>query len=78
MKYLLLFALLVVAYAAWRGARARAIDEGQPPRPPAAPALPQDMVRCPVCSVHLPRPEAVPGQSGRLYCSPEHRRLGGN
>ena len=40
----------------------------------AAPAAPQDMVRCPVCAVHLPRADAVADPQGRLYCSPEHRQ----
>ena len=31
------------------------------------------MVSCPVCSVHLPRGDAVAGADGRLYCSQEHR-----
>lgn len=73
MKFLLLLAILVVAYLLWRKARGR--DE-----PPAAgrPPQPQDMVRCPVCSVHLPRGDAVAGADGLLYCSQEHRlRAGG-
>ncbi|WBY03739.1 PP0621 family protein [Ramlibacter tataouinensis] len=74
MKYLLVLAVLAIAYLLWRGARTRAI--GRQSKGPAA--LPQDMVRCPVCSLHLPRPDAVPGASGRLYCSAEHRRAGGN
>jgi hypothetical protein len=28
--------------------------------------------------LHLPRPNAVAGTSGRLYCSHEHRSTGGN
>lgn len=75
MKYLVLFAVLLVAYLLWRSKRLRA-----PPRPgsrgAAPPALPQDMVRCPVCSLHLPRTEALAAPDGRLYCSAEHRRLG--
>ena len=79
MKYLLVLAVLVVAWLVWRSGRERVRDQS-PPAPRAAPpvALPQDMVRCPVCSVHLPRPDAVPGASGRLYCSADHRLLGGN
>jgi uncharacterized protein len=76
MKYLLVLAVLIVAYLLWRAPRVR------PAPPPAAaprtPALPQDMVECPVCAVHLPRPDALPGASGRLYCSHEHRQAGGN
>jgi len=78
MKYLLLLAILVVAYKAWRGARLREAAQAAAPRSPARRALPQDMVCCPVCSLHLPRGEALPGASGRLYCGPDHRLAGGN
>jgi len=80
MKFLLVLAVLVIAYLVWRSGRTREEEEQrrQAPRPKAAPALPQDMVRCPVCAVHLPRPDAVAGRSGRLYCCAEHRRDGGN
>lgn len=74
MKYLLVLAVVVVAYLLWRGGRTREVQHGRR----GTPALPQDMVRCPVCSVHLPRPDAVPGTSGRLYCCAEHRRTGGD
>ncbi len=76
MKYLVLFAVLLVVYLLWRASQRR---EASPPpaRPPREAALPQDMVECPVCSVHLPRGDAVAGPSGRLYCSPEHRQLAG-
>jgi len=76
MKYLLLFAVLYVAYLLWRNARIRDAGEARPGRGQAA--GPQEMVSCPVCGVHLPRSEAVPGQGGLLYCSNEHRlRAGG-
>jgi len=78
MKYLLLLAILVLAYMAWRGARLREAGERAEDTRRSPPALPQDMVRCPVCSVHLPRSEALPGVSGRLYCTHEHRTAGGN
>jgi uncharacterized protein len=80
MKYLLLIALVIVAWLIWRNGRLR--DErdtgasARQPRPPAGD--PQEMVSCPVCGVHLPRSEAVAGQRGLLYCSNEHRlRAGG-
>ena len=77
MKYLLLIVLLVVAYLLWRNARIRDERASRPPPPPPA-GDPQEMVSCPVCGVHLPRSEAVPGQRGILYCSNEHRlRAGG-
>ena len=78
MKYLLLFAILLVAYLVWRNGRLR--DESAAARRPgAAPgAAPQEMVRCPVCGVHLPRSDAVADARGILYCSQEHRlRAGG-
>jgi uncharacterized protein len=79
MKYLALLVILVLAYLIWRGARLRqASERSAEQRPAGPPALPQDMVRCPVCSVHLPRAEALPGTSGRLYCTHEHRAAGGN
>jgi uncharacterized protein len=70
MKYLVLLAVLAVAYLLWRNARL-----ARPPgrRPGAAAPGPQEMVSCAVCSVHLPRTDAVAGSGGRLYCSDEHR-----
>ncbi|MBK0391706.1 PP0621 family protein [Ramlibacter algicola] len=80
MKFLLLVLVLVVAYAVWRSSRERERAEHAPapPKAPRQPALPQDMVSCPVCGLHLPRDEALAGASGRLYCGPDHRRIGGN
>lgn len=76
MKYLLLFALLYVAYVVWRNGR---VAEGEARRQPAPPsqAKPLEMVSCPVCGVHLPRPDAVSGARGVLYCSHEHRQRAG-
>ena len=80
MKYLLVLLVIVVAYMLWRNSRAnRALDreEEQAKRPPAPPAgKPQEMVSCAVCSVHLPRSDAVTGGDGQLYCSQEHRLRG--
>jgi uncharacterized protein len=68
-KYLVLLGILLVFYLVWRYQRTTGSDE--PKRPPP-PALPQDMVRCPVCQVHLPRAEAVADRQGRLYCCRAH------
>jgi uncharacterized protein len=78
MKYLLLVLVLVIAYGIWRSARAREerAENAPPPQPTALPQ--EEMVRCTVCALHLPRPDALPGDSGRFYCSQEHRRSGGN
>ena len=76
MKYLLLAAVLVVAYLLWRNGRlAERNSRSRPAAPPAG--KPQDMIACPVCGVHLPRSYAVPGTNGVLYCSQEHRLKGG-
>ena len=74
MKYLLVLAIVLIAVWVWRNNRR---DDRQQP-PPAKPPLPQDMVRCPVCSVHLPRTDALPGPDGRLYCCQEHRQRAGS
>jgi uncharacterized protein len=77
MKYLLLIVVLFVAYTLWRNGRVRDQRESRPPPQPPG-QHPQEMVSCPVCGVHLPRSEAVPGARGLLYCSNEHRlRAGG-
>jgi uncharacterized protein len=36
---------------------------------------PEDMVRCEVCKVNLPRSEALLSQ-GKFYCCDEHRQRG--
>jgi uncharacterized protein len=74
-KYLVLLVVLVIAYAWWRQSRLR---DDRPKPPPPASGDPQEMVSCPVCGVHLPRSEAVPGARGVLYCSNEHRLRGGS
>lgn len=74
MKYLVLFAVLFVAYLWWRAGRVARPQDGSAPRA-AQGDKPQDMVCCPVCSVHLPRGDAVTGSDGLLYCSQEHRLL---
>ena len=72
MKYLVLRAVVLVVFWLWRSSR-----RGDAPRRNAAgdePAgQPQDMVECPVCRVHLPRADALPGPDGQLYCCAEHR-----
>jgi uncharacterized protein len=72
MKYLLV--LVVVLAVLWfvRNNRSGGGGSGAPGKPkPLAP--PQDMVRCPVCAVHLPRSDALAGVDGRLYCCADHR-----
>lgn len=78
MKYLLLLAIVLLVVWLWRGSRTRdRADDARDraARPGPAPEQ-QDMVQCPVCSVHLPRSDALPGPDGRLYCCAEHRARG--
>jgi uncharacterized protein len=80
MKFLLVLAVVLVAAWIWRNNRRVEQQEQQRQPPPARPPLapPQDMVRCPVCSVHLPRSDALAGPDGRLYCCQEHRLRAGS
>lgn len=76
MKYLLVLAVVWVAYWVWRKNRLDDKTQGNrspPPRPPAAPQLPTVMVACLHCGTHLPESEAVQGHHG-AYCSNEHRQ----
>ena len=72
MKYFILLVVVLAVVWYWRNARGGEPQGGDKPK--AGPgALPQDMVRCPVCSVHLPRSDALPGPDGQLYCCAAHR-----
>lgn len=73
-KFLLIAALIAIVYFLWRAPRIRERRSSAPPQPAAK--EPQDMVSCPVCSVHLPRNEALPGPDGQHYCCQEHRLSG--
>ena len=76
MKFLVLFAVLFIAYLIWRNNRLED-RRGDPPRG-NAPGAPQPMVSCATCGLHLPQPDALRGADGRFYCSNEHRlRAGG-
>jgi uncharacterized protein len=75
MKFLVLLAILLVAYMIWRHGRVERKTQAPPPSKPVG--APQDMVQCRVCSVHLPRGEAVTGADGLPYCSQEHRLSAG-
>ncbi len=77
MKLLLLLAVILLAVWLWRSGR----GEAAAPKPRAkrkaedraAPAAPQEMVRCARCGLHLPLTEAVASRQAH-YCSSEHRR----
>ena len=76
-KFLLLIALVIVVYLLFRGSRR--VESQQPAPPQPAPqhseTTGEDMVRCSICGVHLPRSESFISR-GRFFCSDEHRRLG--
>ncbi|MGN6701719.1 MAG: PP0621 family protein [Burkholderiaceae bacterium] len=44
------------------------------PTPPSRPALPEAMVRCAHCGLHLPVSESVAGPAGTPFCCAEHRQ----
>jgi uncharacterized protein len=75
-KFLLLIAIVFAVIWFLRGARLSSRREDAAARP-ASPPAPQDMVECPVCRVHLPRADALPGPDGQLYCCAEHRPRAG-
>ncbi|HZR02913.1 MAG TPA: PP0621 family protein [Burkholderiales bacterium] len=73
-KFLLLLALGIVVYLIV----SRIKRDGERPeiaRRAPPPATPEDMVRCSVCGVHLPRSESFTSR-GQFFCSDEHRRVG--
>lgn len=76
MKYLIVLAVVLVAFYLWRNNRVndRAEATRRESPPPGRSRLPTVMVACPHCGTHLPENEAVRGQDG-AYCSAEHRRL---
>jgi uncharacterized protein len=73
-KFILLLALGIVVYLIVSRMR----REGRPPQappPPSQPKVAEDMVRCSLCGVHLPRSESFTSR-GQFYCTDEHRQLG--
>jgi uncharacterized protein len=76
-KYLIVIAVVLLVLWSVRGNRRSGGPRGARTKPANA-ALPQDMVQCPVCSVHLPRSDALTGPGGQLYCCAEHRQRAGS
>ena len=76
MKYLLVFALVLVGLWLWRNNRrtdSHHANKEPTGRPAPPPGLPTEIVACDVCHVHLPRSEALTGPGG-VYCSAAHRQ----
>ncbi|HQY71698.1 MAG TPA: PP0621 family protein [Pseudomonadales bacterium] len=68
-RLILLFAMAFIAWRLYRlvvAPRVRASE--QPPKLDG-----EDMVECALCSVHVPRAQAV-SEASRWYCCEEHRR----
>lgn len=81
LKYLLVLAVLVVAFMWWQHSRRTQAREraeqaqAQRQRPARRPpATPDAMVTCHHCGLHLPASDAVKGSLG-YYCGQEHRRF---
>lgn len=76
MKYLLVLAVVWVAFWVWRNNRLKDNSPAQRPPTPQKPALrqPTVMVACLHCGTHLPEGEAVQGRQG-AYCCADHQRL---
>jgi uncharacterized protein len=72
MKYLLVLAVVLVAFWIWRNNRLGERSTPPPQRPKAL-RQPTTMVACLDCGTHLPEAEAVLGRQGP-YCSAEHRQ----
>lgn len=68
LKLLIWLAIGLAAVFWFRASKRRQVA----PPPETKPGV-EDMVRCKVCGVNLPRSEAILSR-GRFYCSPEHQQ----
>ena len=73
MKYLLVLAVVAIAFWLWRKARRPGVGAKAAPAAPP-PDMPLAMARCAHCGLHLPAAEAIAGERGR-YCCAAHRQL---
>lgn len=70
MKLLLLLIAVFVLFLLLRGSWRRA--RKPPASKPTEGEVPQPMLRCAQCGLHLPRDEALPGRGG-VFCGDAHR-----
>lgn len=77
MKYLLVLAVVALAYTLWKHNRQSEMQSGKdaPQRP--QPNTPATMVACKHCGLVLPETEAVKGKRGD-YCGEAHRNSAEN
>jgi len=73
-KFLLLIAVFIIAYLVIQHSARRREAGEQRPQPKPGKSQPENMVRCGVCGIHLPRSESL-ASGGDYYCSEEHLRL---
>ncbi len=71
MKLLIALAVLAVGVWLWRTRRTPPEADRSVRGKAKSEALPQEMVRCHNCAMHVPAAEAVVGKLGS-YCSVEH------
>jgi uncharacterized protein len=69
LKFLLLLAVIFAVYWLFKSFKRKAEGGAKPPAPAGA----EDMVRCAMCGLHLPRSESLPAGT-QFYCSADHRR----
>lgn len=77
MKFLIVLLVVLVGVFIWRNnRRSERVERNQrtAQRTPAEPPKLEDMVSCPVCALHLPAADALPGRTGAWYCSASHRQ----
>ena len=72
MKYLVVLAVVAIAFWIWNSKRKDALRER---RAAQAPRVPQATVRCAHCGVHVVRQEGVQ-HDGQWFCSKDHARRG--
>lgn len=71
MKLLLILGVVLLGVWLWRTRRHDAPRRDPPPRPTAT--GPQEMIRCTLCSLHVPAADAIEGKNG-WYCCADHRQ----
>ena len=83
MKYALIFALAGLVVWFWRTQRLSGKnklggqEKGRSGRGSPGASQATEIVACSVCRLHLPRQDALSGQSG-LYCSEAHKQIAGD
>lgn len=70
MAKLIFIVIVTLLLVLWFKSMARRKDRDE--HPPADKGGAEDMVRCQVCGVNLPRSEALMNR-GRFYCCEQHR-----